>query len=175
MRSVAMRRLARTLLLGSLSVMSHAHAATACETDAALVDNGFQIHEAARFEHMAGEVLARFSKRGDELVYDTWGPIRSLYGPDPEASLKLYSYDDVATPQSERYGDVVLIFAFDPEGHDRPDDLPWTRVASRTPQPRVNRLIEVRWWENGARHAAYDASRVRCASHSIPMAFNTLF
>lgn len=175
MRCMPIRLLAAAVVPAAFVVTSPAYARAPCETDAALESAGFRIHPSAEFEHVARGVLERFLDRGDDFVYDTWGPIRSRYGDDEDASLKLFSYDDITTPESDQYGDIVLVFAFDPEGHDRPVAMPWTRVSARKPEPLVNRLVEVRWWEDSQRRVIYDATRVRCATHSIPMALNALF
>lgn len=162
-------------LLAALLVSGPVQGAGDCPSDRALEQAAFRIHPSTGFDRAARAVLQRFGRRGAALVYDTWGPLRSLYGEDPQAALKLFSYDDPATAADEQYGDVVLVFAFDERGHHPPPATPWTQVAARTPEAGFNRLVEVRWWQDGERQLAYDANQVRCAAHSVPMAVNALF
>jgi len=166
-----------TLALGLLmsSVAVQAHAATPCETDKALTDGQFKIHPSEHFARLADRVIEGFINEGENFVYDTSGTLRSLYGSHDNQVLKLVSYDDITTPMSKQYGDVVFVFALDFQDGLVPAALGWKEAYPHMAGPAINRLVEVRWWEGPTRHLAYNSSHVRCAAHSIPMAVNALF
>lgn len=171
-----MQPLKLCLFLSCLFSSPFALANASCPSDSALLEAEFTIHPSEKFNKLAQEIVADFLDAGDDYIYDTAGPVTSRYGGRPQKqSLVLFSFDDVTTPQSEQYGDIVLVMVHDRQGHSKMADI---RKVSSSYTPKANalnnRLVEVRWWDDGVRNVIYDKTQVRCAAHSLPMAINAL-
>ena len=176
MRSLKFVSNAATLItLGILAIATPATAAKSCDSDRALLRADFEIHNPAEFDHLAAQTISKLTESGDNFVLDATGPIRSHYSHHVGETLKLFSYDDITTPQSTQYGDIAFFFVIDPSGKSEQRDPHLLRLSSRVSQPIVKQLVEVRWWDDGKRHAVYNADWVRCAASALPMAENTLY
>lgn len=148
---------------------------TLCPSDQALRNAQFKIHPSETFDQLADTIVNDFLNAGDSYIYDTAGPIRSVYSDNKEASLVLFSYDDITTPRDTQFGDIVLVLEHDPQGQSKMGDL--RKVSSYTPNTDASqgRLVEVRWWDQGVRQVVYNKRQINCATHSLPMAENALF
>jgi len=174
----AMRPLTLLLLIAGLAMTPAAlpePSPDTCRSDRALRAARFEIHPSHAFERLAASVIRDFADASGDHVFDTAGPIRSLYGSSEDEILKLFSYDDVTTPQARRYGDVVFVFLLDHKDRREAEPMQWASGYEPMTGGLIDRLIEVRWWQDGTRHLVYNDAWVRCASHSLPMADNALF
>jgi hypothetical protein len=170
-----MRLLNKLVLLASMVGSHAAMSANACVSDQALHDADFKIHASSNFDRLASEAMARYIFGGNDFVFETAGPIRSRNGQRRHETLILYSYDDVTTPRSTQYGDLVFVFVHEPTGDWEFADPQKASIKGPMARLAESRPVEVRWWANGERHVAYDKDRIRCAAHSVPLAVNSLF
>lgn len=173
MRQLTLLTFVTGLLIGA--PLAVATPSTDCPSDSALRDARFTIHPSANFEQLAEKVISEVVAAGDDFVYDSAGPIHSRYGHRTHETLILFSYDDVTTPQSTHYGDVVFVLKHEPNGREDVGEL--QKVSSKAPSAESldSRLVEVRWWTDGTRQVVYNDEQVRCATHSLPMAENALY
>lgn len=120
-----------------------------CSTTIALTSRGWVIHSSSDFMPISQQVLAKYLERKTDYVYDTGGFIYSF---EVARIIKFESYDRLATPHDEMYGDIVLITV-----------------------PESGELIELRWYDGQTKHVVFDDEYQCCVTNLIPLVENSLF
>jgi hypothetical protein len=124
-------------------------AGAACATDASYIASGWVISHPSDWTALTKALLARYQRERAEFVFDTEGRFRD------STSGRIYlarSFDRLSTPRPEMYGDFLVIMELN-----------------------KGKIAEIRWYEKGKKHLAYDPDYQRCASSLFPWAGNALF
>lgn len=120
-----------------------------CSTDINLKSLGWVVHSSSNFKPISRRVLAKFSEEGADYVYDTRFVI---YCSLCNRIMKFESYDRLATPHDEMYGDIVFI----------------TDIES-------DELIGLRWYDGQTNHVVFNHGYQCCVTSRIPRVMNCLF
>lgn len=118
--------------------------------DANLEGVGFEFRKASKFLKDAKDMQQWLKQDSKDFVEDMDSPVWS----EPyKGYVFVESYDYLPTPQIEMFGDVLII------------------------RDHFNRekVLEVRWYENGQKYISFDREEQACATPLFPYADNALF
>lgn len=118
-----------------------------CSSNNALKAKGFKIHTSG-FQKYFNKVEKWLDKNKEQFIDDLSG---TIYSSNAKQMVTIVSFDYLLTPQPEMFGDVVFMETFNGK-----------------------KPIEVRWYDNGRKHLAYDNQLQECATNTIPYAVNAL-
>ena len=118
-----------------------------CQSDQNLEKAGFSVYSSNFSAYLKD--AENFFNSGEEFVPDLDGTIFSSVA---NAMDRVQGHDSMATPRGTMYGDIVFLSSF-----------------------RSDKIIEVRWYEDGQKKVAYDSTFQPCATNVVPMAINALF
>jgi hypothetical protein len=143
----------RTILFTLVAFLFSASTFASCSFSTVLSQDGWKVHSAKQFNRLSQEVLANIEGGIDSglIIPDMKGTFYNRNGVDEELHIKVQSWDDLTTPQSEMFGDIAVM----------------TEAFSGT-------VVEVRWYEAGVKNVVFDLNWVTCMVHTIPYAINSI-
>lgn len=118
-----------------------------CSSDIALKAQGFKVHT-KNFQKYFSQAEKWLEQDQEQFIDDLSG---TIYSSVASQMVTIHSFDYLLSPQSVMFGDIVFMETF----------------YGKTP-------VEVRWFENGQKHLAYNSQVQNCATNTIPYAVNAL-
>jgi hypothetical protein len=118
--------------------------------DENLKEIGFKFRKASQFLKDAKDMQQWLAQDDKDFVEDMDSPVWSA---PYRGYVFMQSYDYLPTPQPEMFGDVIIF------------------------RDHFNRekIVEVRWYENGQKYISFDREEQACAIPLFPYADNALF
>lgn len=135
-------------LIGMFAIFFTTSALATCKSDMSLKAAGFNV-QTRNFKKIMLEKEEWFLKNNHLFELDTKG---TIYSSVVSQMVTVTSHDNIETPRETMFGDVVFFELFSDK-----------------------QMIEIRWFENGKKHVAYDPKVQPCATNTIPVAVNSLF
>ncbi|EQC45613.1 hypothetical protein [Bacteriovorax sp. Seq25_V] len=116
--------------------------------NADFIAKGFKFANKKSFSTISKNITKWMNSAENEFVLDYQSP---MYSSSYKGFVTVTSYDNLSTERDEMFGDVVFL-------RDRFTD----------------KLVEVRWYQNGMKLIAFDRELQECPAPVVPVAENAL-